>query len=221
MKRRLIVIIAAFATAFAAIPAGAAPDRGVDREVPDSIESLKLDSPVEDTLSQAELDRLASATGPQRVMIRLVEPSVAETGLKGRAAANARKAVQTSQEDLLERVLELDPSAEVVASVQLVLNAVFVEAEASALVELADDPSVARIVRVADYQLDLSETVPYIGGSAVQDSGFDGSGVKVAVLDSGIDYTHANLGGGGTLADYEDAYGTSNADPANTTLDGL
>ena len=29
----------------------------------------------------------------------------------------------------------------------------------------------------------------------------------MAVLDSGIDYTHADLGGGGTLADYEAAYG--------------
>jgi subtilisin family serine protease len=30
-------------------------------------------------------------------------------------------------------------------------------------------------------------------------SGFDGAGVKVAVLDSGIDYTHAKLGGAGSL----------------------
>jgi subtilisin family serine protease len=50
--------------------------------------------------------------------------------------------------------------------------------------------------------MDLSETVPYIGASAVQDTGFDGSGIKVAVLDSGIDYTHSALGGSGDPADY-------------------
>jgi minor extracellular serine protease Vpr len=44
--------------------------------------------------------------------------------------------------------------------------------------------------------------VPYIGASAVQDFGFTGSGIKVAVLDSGIDYTHAALGGSGDPADY-------------------
>ena len=51
--------------------------------------------------------------------------------------------------------------------------------------------------------------------------GVDGTGIKVAVLDSGIDYTHANFGGGGTLDDYMAAYGADPSDPANTTNDGL
>jgi hypothetical protein len=41
------------------------------------------------------------------------------------------------------------------------------------------------------------------------------------VLDSGIDYTHRNLGGPGTLEAYEAAWGTSPSDPRNTTRDGL
>lgn len=41
------------------------------------------------------------------------------------------------------------------------------------------------------------------------------------MLDSGVDYTHANLGGGGTLTDYQNAYGTGTADSRNTTRDGL
>ena len=74
---------------------------------------------------------------------------------------------------------------------------------------------------VLTYQLTLPETVPYVGGAAVQASGRDGTGVNVAVLDSGIDYTHRNLGGPGTVAAYAAAYGTAPADPKNTTLDGL
>ena len=35
----------------------------------------------------------------------------------------------------------------------------------------------------------LSETVPYIGAAAAQAAGNDGAGVRVAVFDSGIDYT--------------------------------
>ena len=46
-------------------------------------------------------------------------------------------------------------------------------------------------------------------------------GITVAVLDSGVDYTHANLGGAGTLAAYEAAYGTAPGDPLQTTRDGL
>jgi subtilisin family serine protease len=106
------------------------------------------------------------------------------------------------------------PNARVVAQVQIVLNAVFVQVDASVLPVLAQDSGVVRIAPVGNYEKDLFETVPYIGASAVQDNGYDGSGIKVAVLDSGIDYTHAALGGSGDPADYAsndpDAHRTGN-----------
>ena len=43
--------------------------------------------------------------------------------------------------------------------------------------------------------------------------------MRVAVLDSGIDYTHRNLGGAGPAEAYDKAFGTSTADPRNTTID--
>jgi subtilisin family serine protease len=54
--------------------------------------------------------------------------------------------------------------------------------------------------------MQVSETVPYIGATTVQNQGYDGTGVKVAVLDSGIDYTHARFGGGGTVGAFNAAY---------------
>ena len=59
-----------------------------------------------------------------------------------------------------------------------------------------------RIAPVGNYQLNLSTTVPYIGATAVQAKGVDGRGIKVAVLDSGIDYLHAGLFGSGNPADF-------------------
>ncbi len=55
---------------------------------------------------------------------------------------------------------------------------------------------------MGNYEIDLSETVPYIGASAAQAKGFTGKGIKVAVLDSGIDYLHAAFGGSGNPADH-------------------
>ena len=101
---------------------------------------------------------------------------------------------------MLDRIRALDPNARVVASTQVVLNAVFVEVDAAALPKLAMDKAVMRVAPVGNYQLDLSETVPYIGGTAVQAKGYTGKGIKVAVLDSGIDYLHADLGGSGDPA---------------------
>src|SRR6266571_1605292 len=101
------------------------------------------------------------------------------------------------------------------------LNAVAVRIDASRIPDIAALPGVEGIRPVINYQLDLSETVPYIGASAVQAAGFDGTGVRVAVLDSGVDYTHAFLGGPGTAAAYTAAYGTTTSDPRTTTTDGL
>ncbi len=100
-------------------------------------------------------------------------------------------------------------------------NAVMIAIEESRVGELKSLPSVSAVRPVVDYEMSLSETVPYVGAAAVQAAGFTGAGVKVAVLDSGVDYTHRNLGGPGTTAAYIAAYGAAPGAPQNTTRDGL
>ncbi len=55
--------------------------------------------------------------------------------------------------------------------------------------------------------MDLSETVPQIGAAYAQARHVTGRGVKVAVLDAGIDYTHLAFGGPATVEAYAEAYG--------------
>jgi subtilisin family serine protease len=105
--------------------------------------------------------------------------------------------------------------------VSKVYNAVAIAIDASRIQEVAALPGVRSIRPLINYQLDLSETVPYIGASAVQAAGFDGTGTRIAVLDSGIDYTHAFFGGPGTSVAYRQAYGLRTSDPRTTTTDGL
>ncbi len=189
------------------LESASAADRAAMRigaELPASISQLRLAEPLEMQTDPAAIDpALASAQGPQQIVVRLRSPSVGKHTDKSPAGRTAHKAkLKNEQSAFFKRAATAAPGAKMLSSSQMVLNAVFLEVDADTIDELASDPDVIRISRVKDYEMDLSETVPYIGASAVQAVGYDGTGVKVAVLDSGIDYYHADLGGSGNPADY-------------------
>jgi len=127
--------------------------------------------------------------------------------------------VRQRQSDLLSKIIALGGTE--IGRVRIAYNAAIVRVDVSKLTEIAALPGVVTVRPPGEYRLSLSDTVPYIGASVAQAVGLDGQGVKVAVLDSGVDYTHRNLGGPGTLAAYAAAYGADPSDPKNTTRDGL
>ncbi|MDH4101783.1 MAG: S8 family serine peptidase [Thermoleophilia bacterium] len=181
----------------------ASPDRTAGRALPDSVIDQKLDSPISlEGVSASDIGASAVSQGAGKAIIRLSAESGAEAFAKGKSEAQAKKVAKAQQDAFLSRAKSIDPNARVLGGVQMVMNAVFVEVDASKLAEIARDPAVVRVALVGNYELDLSETVPYIGAKAVQDAGVTGKGIKVAVLDSGIDYTHSKLGGSGNPADY-------------------
>jgi subtilisin family serine protease len=188
-----------------------------------ALAELKLPSPVK--VRGTELDKLdpslLNAKGRQQVIIRLkTAPQISLADPEPAALRAYQDQVQAEQQAFLEGALD-EPKVRLLGQVQLVLNAVFAEVESDSLSRLAKDPAVMRIAPVRNYEPALGETVPYIGASSLHTQGVTGAGVKVAVLDLGIDYTHANLGGPGTREAYEAAYGTDPSDPRNTTTDGL
>ncbi|QSB15998.1 S8 family serine peptidase [Natronosporangium hydrolyticum] len=188
------------------------------------------DGPVSATATEIE-PSLLSATGTVTVSLELSDPSVAEAvgdRAKQEGAALDRdqqrshgEALKEKQRELVERIS--DTGATEVISTQLAGNLVVVEVDAAEVTTLAADPDVVKVLPVIDHELHLSETVPHIGAGELHDlpDGVTGEGVRVAVLDTGIDYTHAAFGGEGTQEAYEAAYGTATDDPTNTERNGL
>ena len=168
--------------------------------VPDHVASQRIRPAVTLDTSANSFDLApASFDGSVRVIVQLRAPSLAESGLaEGTAQQEYVKRLIAEQQEFLQRL----PDVQVLGQTQRVLNAVFLEADELALHQIARDWAVKRVAPVGDYELDLSETVPYIGASAVQDLGVDGTGISVAVLDSGVDYYHADMFGSGDPADY-------------------
>ena len=230
MRRTTPRLVAAAATATVVLVMVAAPSSAQSLSAASSADSLEIpDGPITTQATVVE-PSLLSATGTVTVSLELSDPSVAEAvgeGAKQRGSAltpaqqrRHAASLEAKQRALLDRIA--DTGATEVTTTQIATNVVVVDVDASQVLELAADPAVTKVLPVVDHELHLSDTVPHIGATDLHNvPGLTGAGVRVAVLDTGIDYTHADFGGAGTLAAYEAAYGTSTADPANTTRDGL
>jgi subtilisin family serine protease len=180
------------------------------RTLPASMVGLKLAT--SERLSNApatlKLDAsLHAVAGKRRVVVRLSEPAVgaqlaaAVTASAAQLQAQAN-AINAQQAAVLSKARQLDANVRLLASAQKAVNVVVLEMEATALAGLAADSAVLAIRPLRHYEKALSETVPYIGATSVQEAGYTGAGIKVAVFDSGIDYFHAALGGSGDPAEY-------------------
>ena len=166
----------------------------------------------------SKLDRsLVGESGRVTAVITLVSAPVAT--VKGNAPQKAHGAkIAVEQDGVLAKLQSLDGTVALLGRTKIASNALLVEADSAKLAELASDARVAKIARVRDYEIDLSETVPYIGATAVHGAGFTGDGVTVAVLDSGVDYTHAAFGGPGDITGYKTAYGTKTKHTQNRMI---
>jgi subtilisin family serine protease len=98
-------------------------------------------------------------------------------------------------------------------------NALLVSADASLIPAIHAINGVLAVRPLSDYQVaaapspDVPTTDAYVGVTTVQNNGFKGQGIRIAILDTGIDYTHYNLGGSGNVADYTAAIAVASGIP--------
>ncbi|HOW98460.1 MAG TPA: hypothetical protein PK634_11795, partial [Kiritimatiellia bacterium] len=81
------------------------------------------------------------------------------------------------------------------------VNAVRVDVPADELDAMWTLPGVVDIRPVRQFERNNATSVPFVGGLNAWTSAalrVDGSGVRIGIIDSGIDYTHAMFGGAGT-----------------------
>lgn len=189
-----------------------------------------LEAPARRVTTLAKVDpSLLAAEGPVTVVIRFADPPLSVA--VGPNAKRVAPRLDATQQRAYHRRLMVGQGpvvnavtrngGRVIARLTRSLNAVVANVESTAIVRLAELAPVITIRPVGNYELDLAQTVPYVGAAAVHGLGVDGTGVRVAVLDSGVDYTHRNLGGAGTAEAYRAAYGENPDADANTQLDGL
>ncbi len=150
------------------------------------------------------------------VFLELEGPSVAELDLAAAERTGARPAVvPTPSSDRLAAIrlqqAALEPllvplEAKVTGRFGVLVNAIRVRVPESRIPALRTLPGVVRVQRVHRYKPDLESSVPWIGVPAAWSGavgGLAGAGVRIGIIDSGIDYHHADFGGRGRAADHE------------------
>lgn len=131
------------------------------------------------------------------------------------AAKHTFASVQAAQSNLRQQIQQLDSGAKVLGSTKVLASTLIVEASDSTLDKLRNNAAVERVLPLRDSRLFVEESSGYIGADSVkQNLGVTGEGVKVAVLDTGIDYTHKVFNeAAGTV----EAYEAEAADPATVS----
>ena len=122
----------------------------------------------------------------------------------GQAVQRQAKRIAGEQDALADR-LEAD-GVRVTRRYSRLVNALRVRVAPEKRATLAKQAGVKRVERPRVYEPLTKTSVPAIGAKTAwgtRTTGFDGAGMRIAVIDTGLDYTHAMFGGAGTKEAYQ------------------
>ena len=147
--------------------------------------------------------------------------SVRATSTRAEAVTAAKDqfaVVKRAQRDVESHLSSLKGTTSVLYRTHAVLAGVAVRTDVRNAKALAALPGVAAVYPITPKQPDNSYAVPFQGAPVAWEgdgSGQNlGAGVTIADIDTGLDYTHADFGGLGTTAAYEEAHAADTTAPA-------
>jgi subtilisin family serine protease len=164
-------------------------------------------------------------------IVKLKEPALFSTAqvIDGKTVVDEelKSRILAEQEVVIKKLMELSSEIKILHQYRLVLNGLAIVAPknlASSLAKLYEfsyiegDAPIARPTVAFDNTKETpasiaqSNSTTFIGADKIQkELGFTGKGIKVGIIDTGIDFTHAMFGGEGTVEAFK------KIDPANST----
>jgi len=237
LRRRLVfpTVVSCLLSAFGMSPAAGAPPRWSLNDA--SEVELEGSAGVEGVAGFEHA--LRTEDGRIQVMIELIDLPAAVVYAQAMAgdSPSDRAAVQRAAGIARAQIVKIEAAQERVGAalagpgiearelfrVQKALNGIAVAAAPGSLRALAAVPGVKRVLPIIPEYPTNSTSVSFIGTPNVWantlglPAGADGTGIRIGIIDTGLDYMHGSFGGSGLLADYQ----AESAATANFTTSGL
>jgi subtilisin family serine protease len=188
--------------------AGAAPqsDAQSKARIERALQKSRFMKRAERGLPKNFVPAVAAAKRLGRYYVEMKASSVADrirsSRISGTQQTQARALALQSQEAAIRQAQSL--GGRIIFRYGTLVNAFSARLSATAARALAQRPDVASVQPVGIVKLQNSTSVPFIGAPQVWNTfGARGQGLRLALVDTGIDYTHKDFGGSGDPADFE------------------
>jgi uncharacterized repeat protein (TIGR01451 family) len=218
--RRIAVLVVFLSLAAAVLAAAAPPRRPIEAPA-----EMDVATPSSASLPAGLLHAAPTDDGRVQVMVELQDPPAAvafAAAMRGAvpsdkralaAAGAASKAqvrtVKAAQDRVAAALAAAPIGARELFRVTKALNGIAVAVAPENVRSLATVPGVKRILPILLEHPTSSTSVPFIGAPQVWantiglPAGADGTGVRIGIIDTGIDYLHGDFGGSGLLTAYQ------------------